>query len=182
MAEAKALDLFQAYNEGKLPQDGGYIVSSFFKNNSPYSIYEVVAYGGVKNITLGSEGMTFQTDGSKLYVLVEPAMYPKKYIEPVSREHGSSIPFRFNELNIHNAKNQYKIMVPKKPIITYSSFTILHPRGINFALCFYNRKDILETLEYFFVQTFNREAQVPKRDSVEAAKMVVEGVKKFNVF
>ena len=182
MADVKALDLFQAYNEGKLPQDGGYIVSSFFKNNSPYSIYEVVAYGGVKNITASDEGITFQTDGCKLYVLVEPSMYPKKYIEPVSREHGSSIPFRFNELNIHNSKNQYKIMVPKKPIVTYSSFTILKPTGINFALCFYNTEEVLETIEYFFVQTFNREAQVPKRDSVEAAKLVTEAIKKFNIF
>ena len=182
MADVKALDLFQAYKEGKLPQDGGYIISSFFKNNTPYSIYEVVAYAGVKNITVGGEGMTFQTDGSKLHVLVEPSMYSKKYIEPVSREHGSSIPFRFSELNIHNAKNQYKIMIPKKPIISYSSFTILKPTGINFALCFYHLPDILETIEYFFVQTFNREAQVPKRDATEAAKLVTEGIKNFNVF
>ena len=182
MADIKALDLFQAYNENKLPHEGGYIISSFFKNNTPYSIYEVVAYGGVKNITVGSEGMTFQTDGNKLHVLVEPSMYSRKYVEPVSREHGSSIPFRFNELDIHNSKNQYKIMVPKEPIITYSSFTILKPTGINFALCFYHRPDVFETIEHFFVQTFNREAQVPKRDSEIAAKMVVEGVKKFGIF
>ena len=182
MADVKALDLFQAYNEGKLPQDGGYIVSSFFKNNTPYSIYEVVAYGGVKNITVGGEGMTFQTDGCKLHILVEPAMYSKKYIEPVSRERGSSIPFRFNELNIHNSKNQYKIMVPKEPVITYSSFTILPPTGINFALCFYNKPEIFDTLEFFFVQTLNKEAQVPKKDSEVAAKLIIEGVKKFNVF
>ncbi len=49
MADAKALDLFQAYNEGKLPEDdGGYIVSSFFDANSTYSIYEIVAYDNVK--------------------------------------------------------------------------------------------------------------------------------------
>ncbi len=182
MGNVKALDLFQAYNEGKLPQDGGYIVSSFFSNNSPYAIYEVVAYAGVKNISLSGEGLTFQTDGSKLYILVEPSMYPKKYIEPVSREYGKSIPFRFNELNIHNSKNQYKIMVPKKPIITYSSFTILKPTGINFALCFYHQPEVFETLEFFFVQTFNRECQVPKRDSEQAAKMVIEGVKNFGTF
>lgn len=182
MTDIKALDLFQAYNENKLPREGGYIISSFFKSNTPYSIYEVVAYGGVKNIIVGNEGMTFQTDGSKLHILVEPSMYSRKYVEPVSREHGSSIPFRFNELNIHNSKNQYKIMVPKKPMITYSSFTILKPTGINFALCFYNRPDVFETIEYFFVQTFNREAQVPKRDAETAAKLVVEGVKKFSIF
>ncbi len=182
MAQTKALDLFQAYHEGKLPHDGGYIVSSFFKNNSPYSIYEVVAYGGVKNITASDEGITFQTDGCKLYILVEPTMYSRKYVEPVSREHGSSIPFRFSELNIHNAKNQYKIMVPKEPLVTYSSFTILKPTGINFALCFYNLPDVFETIEFFFVQTFNREAQVPKRDAQEAAKLVIEAIKKFSIF
>ena len=182
MADIKALDLFQAYNEGKLPQEGGYIVSSFFKNNSPYAIYEVVAYGGVKNIIASDEGITFQTDGCKLYILVEPTMYSRKYIEPVSREHGMSIPFRFSELNIHSAKNQYKIMVPKEPIVTYSSFTILKPTGINFALCFYKKPEVLETIEYFFVQTFNREAQVPKRDAVTAAKLVTDAIKKFNIF
>ena len=64
MAE-KALDLFQAYNEGKLPKEGGYIVSSFFNNTSTYSIYEVVAYNGVKSIYASEEGLTFQTDGNK---------------------------------------------------------------------------------------------------------------------
>ncbi len=182
MGDTKALDLFQAYREGKLPQEGGYIVSSFFKNNTPYSIYEVVAYGSVKSITGSQEGITFQTDGCKLYILVEPTMYSRKYVEPVSREHGSSIPFRFNELDIYSAKNQYKIMIPKEPIITYSSFTVLRPTGINFALCFYNRPDVLETIEFFFIQTLNREAQVPKRDAAKAAKMVVEGIKKFNIF
>lgn len=182
MADVKALDLFQAYNEGRLPQEGGYIVSSFFKANTPYSIYEVVAYGGVKNIMSSSDGLTFQTDGCKLYVLVEPSMYAKKYIEPVSREKDSSIPFRFNELNIHIAKNQYKVMVPKEPIITYSSFTILHPRGINFALCFYNLPDVIDTIEYFFVETFHREAQVPRRDAVTASKLVSESLRNFNIF
>ena len=33
MAE-KALDLFQAYQQDKLPREGGYIVSSFFDENS----------------------------------------------------------------------------------------------------------------------------------------------------
>jgi len=75
----KALDLFQAFSEGKLPKEGGYIVSAFFNEKSKYSIYEIVAYNGVKSIYATEEGLTFQTDGNKLFILVEPATYSKKY-------------------------------------------------------------------------------------------------------
>ncbi|MEW5817949.1 MAG: hypothetical protein AB1798_21470, partial [Spirochaetota bacterium] len=100
MAE-KALDLFQAYAQNKLPREGGYIVSSFFSSTSSYSIYEVVAYNGVKSIYLTEDGLTFQTDGNKLFILVEPPTYPKKFVEPVSRAKEEQIPHRFNELEIY---------------------------------------------------------------------------------
>jgi hypothetical protein len=181
MAE-KALDLFQAYSTDKLPKDGGYIVSSFFHSKSTYSVYEIVAYSGVKSIYLTEEGLTFQTDGNKLYILVEPASYPEKYIEPVSRKSREQIPHRFKELEIHTAKNQTKIMVSKEPVISYSSFTILRPSGVNFALVFYTMPEVLATLEYFFTQTLNKEAQVPSTDAKKAAKIVVENLKKFNIW
>lgn len=178
----KALDLFQAYYENKLPREGGYIVSSFFDNNSTYSIYEVVAYNGVKNIYLSEDGLTFQTDGNKLFVLVEPATYPKKYVEPVSRNKEEMIPHRFNELEIYTAKNQTKVMVSKKPIMTYSSFTILKPTGINFSLIFYNLEKVLETIEFFFNQTLNKETGLAVVDAKKAAKLVVEGLQKFSIW
>ena len=91
MSQPKALDLFQAYNEGKMPENGGYIVSSFFSENSSYSIYEVVAYDTVKTIYPNESGLTFQTDGHKMFVLVEPASYPHKYQEPFTRGKNESI-------------------------------------------------------------------------------------------
>ena len=181
MAE-KALDLFQAYGSDKLPKEGGYIVSSFFDSKSTYSIYEVVAYNGVKSIYLTDEGLTFQTDGNKLYILVEPASFPEKYIEPVSRKSKQQIPHRFKELDIHTAKNQTKIMISKEPIISYSSFTVLRPTGINFSLIFYNQPEVLGTLEYFFTQTLNKEAQVPSTDAKKSAKMIIENLKKFSIW
>ena len=72
MAE-KALDLFKAYAQNKLPKEGGYVVSTFFDTNSVYSIYETVAYNGVKSIYLTEDGLTFQTDGCQVYTLIEPA-------------------------------------------------------------------------------------------------------------
>jgi len=179
---AKALDLFQAYSENKLPKEGGYIVSSFFDSRSAYSRYEVVAYNGVKSIYQSEEGLTFQTDGNKLFVLVEPSNYPKKFIEPVSRDTKEAIPHRFSELDIFTAKNQTKVMVSKEPIMTYSSFTILKPTGINFSLVFYNLPDIMDTLQFFFQETLNREAGVPKSDAKSAARGVIQGIKRFNIW
>lgn len=179
---AKALDLFQAYAQGKLPNDGGFIVSSFFDRTSVYSRYEVVAYSTVKSIYLAENGLTFQTDGNKLFILVEPAGYSRKHIEPVSRDTNEQIPHRFSELEILAARNQTKVMVSKEPIISYSAFTILKPTGINFALIFYNVPDILDTMTFFFGETLHKEAAVPKIDAKSAAKLVIDGVKKFSLW
>jgi hypothetical protein len=181
MSQPKALDLFQAYAEGKLPDEGGYIISSFFNQQSAYTKYEVVAFAGVKNIYLSGEDLTFQTDGNKIFVLVEPATYPKKYIEPFRRTSTDNIPHRFSELEIYTAKNQTKVMISKEPIMTYSSFTILKSKGINFSLLIYNLPDALDTMRIFFEQSLNKEAGVPAIDAKKASGSVISGIKKFTI-
>lgn len=178
----KALDLFQAYSQNKLPKEGGYIVSSFFDGMTAYSIYEVVAYSGVKSLYLTEDGLTFQTDGNKLFVLVEPSSFPQKFVEPFRRDMRHQIPHRFNELEIYTAKNQTKVMVSKDPIISYGSFTIAKPKGVNFSLLFYAHEEVMDTLNYFFTETLNREAGVPKSDSRHAAVSVVAGIRKFGLW
>lgn len=179
---AKALDLFQAYSTDTLPRDGGYIVSSFFDPSSAYSRYEVVGYNGVKSIYPTEEGLTFQADGNKIFVLVEPAGYPKKYEEPVSRNTNERIPHRFSELHIHSAKNQAKIMVSKLPVMSYTSFTVLRPTGSDFALIFYNLPDVMQSMTLFFTETLNREAGIPKIDAKKGAQLVVDGLKQFTIW
>ena len=76
----RALDLFQAYSSNSLPKDGGFIVSSFLKETSSYSRYEVIAYSAVKNLYLSAEGLTLQSDGNKIYILVEPSNYALPYL------------------------------------------------------------------------------------------------------
>lgn len=169
----KALDLFDAYAKDKLPREGGFIVSSFFDPHSTYSKYELVSYDTVKAIYMTEEGITFQSEGHKLYILVEPATYPKKYIEPFRRDTYEQIPQRLNELDVLKTSNHSSIYVSKQPVITYSSFTILKPTNINFAFVFYNLPSVMETLEFFFTQTLNKEADVSKRDAKEAAKLIV---------
>jgi hypothetical protein len=180
--KAKALELFKAYSESQLPSDGGYIVSSFLDENSAYSRYEVVAYSGVKSIVLSPDGLTFQTDGNKIFVLAEPPSYPQKATEPFRRNAKEQLPLRFAELDVLKTRNQTRVMVSKTPTLTYGSFTILKPSGINFAFIFYNLPDVLDTIAKFFAATLNKEAAVPKSEAEKASKLVIEGLKKFTIW
>ena len=177
----KALDLFQAYAKDKLPKEGGFIVTSFLQETSTYSIFEVVAYSGVKSLYLSSDGLTFQSDGNKLYVLVEPPTFARKHVEPFRRDSIEKIPHRFSELEILKTKDQSKIMISKEPVYTYGSFTVLKPMGINFALIFYNLADVHDSVRLFFEQTLNQEAKIGKADAKKAAKAVVAGVEGFTI-
>jgi hypothetical protein len=174
---SKAMDLFEAYAQDKLPKDQGYIVSSFFSLNSAYSKYEIVSYAGVKSIYLTEEGLTFQTNGKKLHILIEPPNYPHKAVEPFLRTTVDQVPVRFVELHQMVSKNQTRIMIAKKPFETFSSFTVLKPSGINFALVFYHLSDVYETMSIFFEKTFNKEAGVPMVDAKKAAVKAIEIVK-----
>jgi len=170
----KAMDLFEAYTQNKLPMDEGYIVSSFFKQESTYSIYEVVSYSAIKDIYLTGNGLTFQTNGKKLHLLVEPPSYPQKAIEPYCRSQEFLVPLRFSESTIITAKNQVKVIFSKAPQDAISAFTIVKPEGINFAFLFYSQPDVFASIEKFFSKTLNQEAGVPQADSAKIAKSIGE--------
>ena len=178
----KAPDMMQAYSEGTLPQDGGYIISSFFSENTAYSRYEIIGYPSVKSMYLTEEGLTFQSDGNKVFVLVEPPSYPRKYEEPFRRTTDEQIPHRFSELSVLTTRNQTKIMVSKEPIVTYTNFTIFKPSGIDFAFVFFRLDDVFASMKTFFEKTLNNEAQIPKSSAGKAADLVIEGIQKFSIF
>ena len=178
----KAMDLFDAYNQDKLPKDQAYIVSSFINENSGYTIYEVISYSGVKAIYPDGSGLTFQSSGKKMHILIEPASYPKKAIEPYLRDKTDQIPLRFKELDVITCKNQIKIYMAKKPIESLSSFTIAKPVGLNITFLFYELPDLYETLAKFFEQSFNKDAAVPQADAKKAAKQAVGVVEKLMAF
>ncbi len=181
-AKPKALDLFKAYSDGLLPSDGGYIVSSFLDEKSPYSRYEVVGYGNVKSIYLTAEGLTFQTDGNKIFVLSEPSSYAQKHEEPFRRPVRDQVPQRFSELDVLTAHNQTKVMVSKNPLMTYGSFTIVKPTGHNLAFFFFNEPDVFESVSKFFAAALNKEAGVPQPDAEKAARLVVDCLGKFTIW
>jgi len=178
----KAMDLFEAYSQDKLPKDQAYIVSSFVNENSGYTIYEVISYSGVKAIYPDGTGLTFQSSGKKMHILIEPASYPKKAIEPYLRDKVDQIPLRFRELDVVTCKNQIRVYLAKKPIDSLSSFTIAKPIGMNITFLFYELPDLYDTLAKFFEQSFNKDAAVPQADAKKVAKQAVEVIEKRMAF
>ena len=173
-------ELFLAYSKSELPVDGGYIISSFFSPTSAYTRYEVTSYNNVKDIYINEDGLTFLADGKKLYVMVEPANYPEKHIEPAHRDDNHKIPYRFNEVEIHLSKRRDKIMIGQKPVVTYGSFTILKPTGHNFSYIFFNTEDIVDGIGSFFSETLWNNANVPKNDADKCAE-IIKGIFKYFV-
>jgi hypothetical protein len=173
----KAMDLFDAYAKNALPKDLGYIVTSSFSTNSVYSRYEIVSYNNVKSIYPTEDGLTFQTDGKKLFILIEPGSYPNKGMEPFVRSTAEKIPLRFSELEVHNCKNQTRIYWAKEAVISYGSFTIARPAGINFSFCFYHLPDMFQSMQLFFEKTFSKEASIPFVDAKKVAAAVAQNIK-----
>jgi len=178
----KAMDLFDAYSQDKLPKDKAYILSSFINPNTGYAIYEVISYSGVKEIYPEETALTFQSSGKKMYILIEPPTYPHKAKEPYIRMKGEQIPLRFSELDIHTTKNQSKVYIAKKPQESISSFTVAKPVGFNVSFVFYQNDDLYETMSKFLEQTFNKDAKVPQLDAKKTAAMAIEVIKKQMAF
>ena len=172
-------ELFSAYSNSELPTDGGYIVSAFFDKGSTYSKYEVTAYDNVKDIYLTDEGLTFQADGKKMFILVEPANYSSKHTEPAYRDDFHKIPYRFNEVETIVSRRQDRIMIGREPIITYTSFTILKSTGHNFSYIFYPNDNLPAIMEKFFTDTIWKDANVPKIDAEKAGKLIKNIFNKF---
>ncbi|HET7838208.1 MAG TPA: hypothetical protein VFL04_00510, partial [Rectinemataceae bacterium] len=134
-------------------------------------------YANVKSIYPNDEGLTFQTDGKKLFILVEPPNYPNKGMEPFVRSSAEKIPLRFSELDLYTSKNQTKIYWAKEAVISYGSFTILRPAGINFSFCFYFLPDMYQSMQLFFEKTLSKEVGLPLSDSKKVAAAVAAKIK-----
>ena len=180
--DVKAIDLLKAYGEGKLPQEGGYIVTSFFQENSAYAKYEIVAYSSLKGLYLSEAGLTFQTDGNKLFVLAEPATYDRKHLEPFSRDGQHQIPHHFSEVEQITANNMTRIMLSKQPVIAYYAFTICKPTTLNFSILFYNLPDVFDSIAAYFEKTLTADANVPAGDAAAAARRIIAGLKRFTIW
>ena len=143
---AKIMDLFEAYTNGELPREGGFIITEHLDDSSRYARYEVISYGNVKDIYMIEEGIMFQADGRKIFVLFEPLNYASKHVEPAYRDDAHRIPYRLKELEVMATKRQEKIMVAKEPVETYTSFTVANETGLTTSYIVYKDESTERTI------------------------------------
>lgn len=178
---AKIIDLFEAYTSGELPRDGGFIITELLDDSSRYARYEVISYGNVKDIYQIDEGIMFQADGRKLYVLFEPLNYSAKHVEPAYRDDSHRIPYRYKELEIFSTKRQEKVMIAKEPVETYSSFTIANETGLNTSYVVYKDESAYRTILGFFEQSLWKTLSNSRSDSKNACKILKDPLEKVMV-
>jgi len=179
---AKATTLVKAYMTESIPPDGGFIITAYFMPGSSYTIYEITAYRNVKDIFRTADGVTFKTDGNRTHLLIEPAVYTKKHVEPVNREEGFSIPYRFNEMDILSMAKSEKVMIPREPIMLYSSFTILEKQGDYFSYIFDPTRDVYIAMKKFLADSLYNDCNLSSSESRDIAAKLLNTIKKFTIF
>ena len=179
---AKAQSLLKAYLTGSIPEDGGFIVSAYFMASSTYGIYEITSYSHVKDIIKGEEGLSFRTDGNRTYILVESPTYAKKYVEPVHRDQGLGIPYRFNEVTILTGRRSERIMVPLEPMTLHSTFTIVEHAGDSYSFVFHTTDDVYIAIKKFLADSLYNDCNLSKNDALEAANLALDSIKKFSIW
>ncbi len=177
----KFLDTFAAYQTGKLPDQNGYILSVFYHESAAYTRYELVSFGNVKDIFSGEDGLVFQAEGRKLYVLVEPAGWPTSHIEPAYRTDSERIPYRFKEMIDFTTSRRDHVYIGANPVVTYTSFTVVKPVGQNVSYVVYPSEDVEETILEFFRLPLWKQARVPQSDARRLKKPIGEVFAKMRV-
>ncbi len=159
------LETFKAYQEHRLPDQYGYILSVFYHNHSTYTRYELISFGNVKDIYTSDEGLVFSAEGRKLYLLVQPAGYPTSHIEPAYRPDAERIPYRFKELIDYTTNRQDHVFIGAEPIVTYTNFTVLKPIGQDVSYVFFPTETVKEDILEFFRISIWKQARVPQSDA-----------------
>lgn len=174
-------ELFTAYQNGTLPKEHGYIVSVFYHNTSTYTRYELISFNNVKDIYLTDEGLVFQAEGRKLYVLVEPAGYPNGHTEPAYRTDSERIPYRKKELVDYVTRRQDHVYIGKEPVETYTSFTVLKSVGHDVSYVFFPHDNLQESILEFFRVSLWKQARVPQGDARKVKEVIAEVFQKIIV-
>ncbi|MDA3948028.1 MAG: transposase [Spirochaeta sp.] len=174
-------ELFTAYQNGSLPKEHGYIVSVFYHNSTTYTRYELIAFNNVKDIYMTEEGLIFQAEGRKVYVLVEPAGYPNSHTEPAYRTDSDRIPYRKKELIDFVTRRQDHVYIGDEPVVSYTSFTVLKSVGQDVSYVFFPHENITESILEFFRVSLWKQARVPQTDARKVKDQIAGVLKKIQI-
>lgn len=178
---AKAASLENAYNSEEIPMKKGFILSAFFLPEYNYTVYEITHYNNAEDILKTDDGFIFKTDADRTHIAIEPPDYPRKYTEPLDREPGEAIPYRFKEVKIIKSKDNKKVIIPRKPIKIDFSFCIKNSQNKYFSYIFYDTGNVLKAIRKFLADSFYNDSGLNKKDSIKASKMIIDVIKKFDI-
>lgn len=174
---ARPQHLFKLYESEQLPLESGYILTANFdEGESIYSTFEIISYQNVKEIVSDGSILTFRSDGYKQYILVEPPNYLNRSTEPVFRETGKTIPYRFKEVEIFTDYRNNRIMVGKKPIVSISSFSVDNPEGESFSLFIFKDEEVETVLKNIITDILNKDLGIPRTEARQAASLATKNI------
>ncbi len=174
---ARPQHLFKLYEAGNLPVESGYILTvNFDIGQTIYTTMEIISYANVKEIVSDGYTLTFRSDGYKQYLLVEPPNYLNRSTEPVFRENGKTIPYRFKELEIFTDYRNNRIMVGKQPIVSISSFSVDAPEGDSFSLFFFKDEEVETILKNMITDIINKDLGIPRTEARQAANSAADNI------
>ena len=175
------IDLFDGLMKGDVQNGaGGYIFGIHFAPHGAYAILQITGFENVKNILQSGEGVTFQSDGYQVFVVMEPKTYTHRYMEPYLREDGYRIPLRWNELETLELPNKSRILVCLKPYISYGSFTIDIPESGSFVDYFYGGEDVDKNLLDFIGQLLFKDFAVPRKNVRTVQASILRNLESFH--
>lgn len=176
--EFKALDLYQAYAENKIPQDQGIIFQASFDKNGMWIIFEYIVYSEITSLFLSDEGITFQASALKTVFLMESSDFPEKEIDPVYRIIHKNLPFRISDMDICGEESRSIIRYNKGPVRVYGLFSVEKSAGKDFSFVFTVNTESFFALHRLIKKTLEEECGVPSDTALSVAVKTITILKK----
>ncbi len=164
--ERIAVDLYQGLTDESIPLHGGggFIFNARFATDSNYAIFETITFRNVRNIVMTDQGVTFYSDGNRVFVLYEPKNYVRRHIEPYLREDKERIPQRFSESLVYSLPGGDRLLFSRKPYFSRGSFTVENPEAGAIVQYFYDRPDAERHIATQLGEILHRDFGILQRD------------------
>ncbi len=174
------MSLFEGLMKGEIPFDGtGFILVANFSDNSNYAIVEVVAFRNIKQFIQTDDGVTFYSDGYKIYLLYEPVSYRFRFQEPYLRDQGEAIPMRFNELHIFDMPSHDRVLMSISPYVSMGTFYIEKPHPGNLVVYFFDRGDAHQNMDQYLTKLLSEDLKVPRSKMREVLNLFHKNLEHF---
>lgn len=181
--EKKWVELFQGIAKSEIPFDGtGFILATHFDTQSNYTRIEIIAFKNVKNFVHSGDGITFYSDGFKIFLLYEPVTYRFRFMEPYLRDAKDSIPLRLKELHVMELPNHDRLFVSRQPYMSYGSFNIEKPDTGNFVYYFFDGPELENNLFHFTGKILIDDLKFPRTQVPQVTALIKENLDNFRSF